>query len=152
MTHVPMPAVVRLETICDMREGGSDPGTMSVSARHEAVLDDGRRVLLLDGRGWTASVRTADYGAGGTARTQAEDDIWASTTVEEIERTARVVVGADEAYGDRTQAEMDAGHRRHLVEILARAGIVVDARELARLPHEVVLGARLRDRLRPSAP
>jgi len=29
---------------------------MSVSVRHEAVLMDGRRLLLLDDRGWSSSL------------------------------------------------------------------------------------------------
>jgi hypothetical protein len=45
---------------------------------------DGRRVLLLDDRGWSAS------GPPG---------IWAVTSVEEIVDMARTVVGPDEPFG-----------------------------------------------------
>jgi hypothetical protein len=48
-------AVTRLVTFVDLREGVGDARQLSVSARHEAELPDGRRVLLLDDRGWTAS-------------------------------------------------------------------------------------------------
>lgn len=34
------------------REGVDDPHEMSLSASHLAVLDDGRRLTLLDDRGW----------------------------------------------------------------------------------------------------
>ena len=51
---------------------------MSVSARHEALLVDGRRVLLLDDLGWTCSGNVPD--------------VWAATSVEDIEETARFVI------------------------------------------------------------
>jgi hypothetical protein len=44
-------AVVRFVTVVDVRDVEADAHTMSISARHEAVLADGRRVLLLDVRG-----------------------------------------------------------------------------------------------------
>ncbi|WP_221935283.1 hypothetical protein [Janibacter cremeus] len=59
-----------------------------------AVLADGHRVTLLDDRGWSC---------GG-------DDIWRRTSVEEIQETARVVVGPDEAYGRHSQADIAADH------------------------------------------
>lgn len=62
-----MPHVVRIATLADVREH-PDARSISVSARMEAVLDDGRRLLLLDDRGWTSSLR----GAGAD-----EADIWA---------------------------------------------------------------------------
>lgn len=138
---------VALVTACDVREAGGDRRTMSVTARHEALLDDGRRVLLLDGRGWTASLRTARLGAEAAHAPDSAADAWETTSVEEIERTAQAVVGPDEPYGDRSQRDMEAGHWRHLAGILARAGIAADARDLERLPHEVVLSERLRARL-----
>ena len=58
----------------------SDARGMSVSARHEAGLVDGRsRVLLLDHRGWSSWANVPD--------------IWAVTSVEDIEEEARMVVG-----------------------------------------------------------
>jgi len=50
-----MSAVTRLVTFVDLAEGVGDTRQMSFSARHEAVLLDGRRVLLLDDRGWSWS-------------------------------------------------------------------------------------------------
>lgn len=127
--------VARLVTFAEVREDGSDERQMSISARHEAVLQDGRRLLLLDDRGWTTSVRGAD-------------DIWAVTSVEEIESEARMVVGPDEPFEGRTQADMEADHWAYLAEILRAQGVVVEAKELRELPHEVVLGERLLARLR----
>jgi hypothetical protein len=102
---------------------------MSVSARHEALLVDGRRVLLLDDRGWSSSGNVPD--------------IWAVTSAEDIEETARFVVGPDEPFAGRSQEDMEADHWASLSEILRRHGVVVDARELKRLPHDVVLSERL---------
>ena len=120
-----------------MRETG-DRRSMSVSARHEAVLDDGSRVPLLDDRGWTGRLR----GAGADAM-----DAWALQTEDEIAKTARDVVGPDEPYGDRSYADMAAGHWDTLAGTLRAQGLIVEPAELARLPHDVVLSDRLRARL-----
>jgi hypothetical protein len=155
-----MAAVARLVTLVDIRDDSTeDPRTsaapnpsqavrrtgwaavdrpstrnegarqMSVSARHEALLVDGGRVLLLDDRGWTASGNVPD--------------IWAVTSVEDIEETARFVVGPDEPFAGLSQEDMEADHWASLSDVLRRQGVVVDARELQRLPHDVVLGERL---------
>jgi hypothetical protein len=129
--------VVRLETLVDTRETG-ERRSMSVSARHEAVLDDASRVLLLDDRGWTGSLR----GAG--AETM---DAWALQTEDEIAKTARDVVGPDEPYGDRSSEDMAAGHWDTLAGTLRAQGVIVEAADLRRLPHDVVLSDRLRARL-----
>lgn len=130
-----MPTVARLVTLVDVRDAGSSR-QMSVSARHEAELVDGRRLLLLDDRGWSESVVGPD-----------EFDVWAVTSVEEIEETARMVVGPDEPFGGRSQQDMEADHWTYLAGILQRQGVIVDALELRALPHEVVLSERLRARV-----
>ena len=132
-----MPDVRRLETVADLQRAENDRD-LSVSARLDAVLADGRRIVLLDGRGWTESLR----GSG------ADDmDIWATSSEAELAETARVVVGPDEAYGGRSQSEMDAGHWTTLAETLAAHGVDASADDLRRLPHDVVLSERLRARL-----
>lgn len=105
---------------------------MSLSARHEAVLVDGRRVLLLDDRGWSASGRP---------------NIWAVTSVEDIEETARVVVGPDEPFDGRSQEDMERDHWAYLTGVLRQQGVLVDASTLTRLPHDVVLSERLLARI-----
>src|SRR3954471_7483231 len=47
--------VARLVTFADLDGDPADARELSVSARLEAELGDGRRLVLLDGRGWTAS-------------------------------------------------------------------------------------------------
>jgi hypothetical protein len=160
-----MQRVVRLETIADVGEDGAGmadssrplpgdvrgwaeapPGTgevdarrVAVSVRHEAVMDDGSRLLLLDDRRWTEEAR----GAGANEI----DDLWALTPERDIVETARAVVGPDEPFGGRSQDDMEAGHWNALAENLRAQGVVADAGLLRRLPHDVVLSDRLRARL-----
>lgn len=134
----PMPAVRRLVTVADLRER-ADPREMSVTARHEAELDDGRRVVLLDDRGWTSALR----GAGVDETT----DAWRFASEREIAETARVVVGPDEPFDGRTQDDMERDHWAWLAGKLAAAGVAADPAELRRLPHDVVLSEGLRARL-----
>ena len=138
-------ALLTLVDIDDSDDDGPDARRMSVRARHEAVLEDGRRVVLLDDRGWTGAISAAwtdDASLPG---------IWAVETVEELERTARVVVGPDEPGPGGTQAEMEAGHWETLAGILRAQGVEVEAAELRELPHDVELSTRLRDRVARAA-
>jgi hypothetical protein len=143
-----MAAVTRLVTLVDVNDENSDAHQMSVSARHEAVLTDGRRVVLLDDRGWTSAALTASWGEvpdGGSRRDQL--DTWALTSVEDIEETARVVVGPDEPADGYSQEEMEAGHWAYMADVLRQQGVVVRSVELKRLPHDVVLSERLLARI-----
>jgi hypothetical protein len=136
-----MTPVARLVTWVDVDDRSAHPGQVSISARHEAVLVDGRCVLLLADRGWSSSLLTAG-GDAGSARAAAPD-IWASMSVEEIDETARVVVGPDEPASGRSQEDAEADHWSYLDDILGQNGVVADAVELRRLPHDVVLSERL---------
>jgi hypothetical protein len=129
-----MAAVRRLLTFVDVDDAADlDARTMSVTARHDAVLDDGRRVVLLDDRGWTSGGGPPD--AGGP---------WAFETAEGMERTARTVVGPDGPFGARSQADMEADHWAALARVLRGYGIEVAAADLKALPHDVELSARVR--------
>jgi hypothetical protein len=143
-----MAAVTHLVTLVDLRDEAADPRQMSVSARHEAVLADGRRLLLLDDRGWTSAALRASWGEvreGDVRREQL--DSWALTSVEEIEETARVVVGPDEPPDGCSQEDSEVAHWASLAGVLRQQGVVVDPMELNRLPHEVVLSERLLARI-----
>lgn len=120
--------VTRLATFVEVDDTVADPRQVSVASRHETVLTSGGRVLLLGDRGWSAS---------------GDPNIWAMTSVEEIADTARTVVGPDEPFGGRSQKAMEADHWAGLAAVLQRHGVDADARELGRLPHDVVLGERL---------
>lgn len=126
--HPGVSHVARLATVVDV----DDDDRMSFSALHLAVLDDERRLTLLDDRGWTVS---------GPA------NLWQCTTAEEIAADARMVVGPDEAYGDHTQADMAAEHWTSLADSLRQHGVLISGLELSRLPHDVELSKRVRRRL-----
>jgi hypothetical protein len=149
-----MSAVTRLVTFVDLAEGVGDTRQTSFSARHEAVLLDGRRVLLLDDRGWTWSSHIAflagDPSDRGSTREQ-PPDIWATTSVEDIEQTARMVVGPDEPSEGFSHEDAEQGHWAYLSDVLRQHDVVVDALELRRLPHDVVLSDGLLARLGGSA-
>jgi hypothetical protein len=142
-----MAAVTRLVTLVDLNAENSDAHQMSVSALHEAVLEDGRRVLLLDDRGWTASALRASWGEADSESRPEQLDTWAPTSVEDVEATARVVVGPDEPPEGRSQEDAEADHWAYLADMLRQQGVVVDALELKRLPHDVVLSERLLARI-----
>ena len=133
-----MAHVVRLVTLADVNEDG-DARRLSVSARHEAVLDDGRRMLLLDDRGWSETV--------GGAGAHEVADIWALTSEQDIAETARVVVGPDEPFDGRSQDDMDTDHWNALANHLRALGVDVDAGELKQVPHDVVPSEPLLARL-----
>jgi hypothetical protein len=134
-----MAAVARLVTLVDADD---DPaGAIGLSARHEAVLVDGRRVLLLDDRGWSWGP-PRPYG-GASVGDASVGDAQGGLSVEDIEKTARMVVGPDEPFEGGSQADAEAAHWAHLTEILRQEGVSVDPAELRRLPHDVVLGERL---------
>lgn len=131
-----MTAVARLVTVVDLdgaaAPGARNPRVMSVSALHLAVLDDGRRLLLLDDRGWSM---------------HGQPDIWRDTSVDEITTTARVVVGPDEPFDDHTRADMAADHWAVLAATLRQRDVLVGGPELSRLPHDVELSEQLLLRL-----
>lgn len=118
--------MTRLVTFADVDDQADDQ--ISVSARHEVELADGSRVLLLNDRGWSAS---------------GPPNIWAATSVEDIQETTRAVVGPDEPFGDRSQEDMEADHWASVQQIAQRQGVVMDAAEFRQLPHDVVLSPRL---------
>jgi hypothetical protein len=141
-----MTAVMRLVTFVEVRDDAADARQMSVSARHEAVLADGRHLLLLEDRGWTSSqaiFRLEGGACDASSWGQDVPNIWAMTSVEEIENTARMVVGPDEPFDGRSQEDMEAAHWVFLAEVLRQQGVIVAPAELRRLPHDVVLGERL---------
>jgi hypothetical protein len=137
-----MTAVARLVTTVDLRAHPAGAAHASISARHEAVLADGRHVLVLDDRGWSFTAHRAGTGDGGTTL-----DPWVATALEEIEFTARAVVGPDEPRPGESQEDAATAHWAYLADLLAQRGVQVEPQELARLPHDVVVGELLRARI-----
>ncbi|MGH3762646.1 hypothetical protein [Actinophytocola sp.] len=122
-----MTAVTRLVTFVDVDDELAD--TVSVSARHEAELADGGRVPLLDDRGW------------GTTQG------WAAASADDMRETARMVVGPDEPDEGGSREDMAAAHWACLSRVAQRQGVAVDAAELRRLRHDVVLSRRVLERI-----
>ncbi|MGV9387258.1 hypothetical protein ACWDRB_66590 [Nonomuraea sp. NPDC003707] len=114
-------------TFVDVDNQAAD--TISVSARHEAELVDGTRVLLLNDRGWGSS------------------QSWTATSIADVQETTRAVVGPDEPFGGRSQDDMEADHWASLQQIAQRQGVMVDATTLRQLPHDVVLSQQVLARI-----
>jgi hypothetical protein len=149
-----MAPVTRLLTFVDIddaNDDGPDARSMSVVTRHEAVLADTRRVVLLDDRGWggTLGVVWTDTPSAEDRRRHERElpGIWASETVEHMKRTARDVVGPDEPFEGRSEADMEARHWEALAQILREQGVEVEAAELRGLPHDVELSDRVHARI-----
>ncbi len=136
--------LARLVTFVDVDDVSDSQ--LSFSARHDALLTDGRRIVLLDDRGWSQS-RILVFSKGEVPPPAEPSSPWEGVTRARIEENARIVVGPDAAYAAYTQDEMDDAHWRHLSGALAEHGVQVDADELAALPHQVELSDRLVIRL-----
>ena len=127
-----MTALLRLVTSAEL---GNDPAwdsQVDVQVRHELELADGRRVLLLN-----------DQGYGSTCA-------WNKTTLAEVDFQVRTVVGPDEPFDDLTAGYMEATHWESLAAVAQQQGVPVEAVELQRLRHDVVIKEsvrRLVDRL-----
>jgi hypothetical protein len=150
-----MAVVARLVTFVDLNDRndpGPDARSFSVSARLEAVLANGRRVVLLDDRGWVERLNVAWDHEPSEQECRAADEwlsrgAWAYQTVEEMKRTAHFVVGPDEPFSGRTHAEEEAAHWDALARALQQQGVAVEGAELKALPHDVELSDRVLGRV-----
>lgn len=126
----------RLVTSIDINEAAgpefNPDRRMSISALHELELAGGRRVILLDDRGWSSS---------------GPRDIWSYESLEGLTETARAVVGPDEPPEGRSYEDEAAMHWAHLAANARAQGVMIEAYELARLPHEVEVSLEIRARL-----
>lgn len=135
-----MAAVARLITLTDVDDWPGRPaGQVSFTAILEAELVDGRRLVILDDRGWSEGLRVA----GGIV----PEDQWRAVSRQDIEETARTVVGPDEPVGGASQEDAARMYWAFLAARLQALGVAAAADELRALPHVVVLGDRLRERL-----
>jgi hypothetical protein len=126
-TFALMGEVELLVTVVDFDD--RDTRGRSVCARHEAVLSDGRRFVLLDDRGWGSSAPIDER------------------TTQEVEDTAKMVVGPDGPGLGQTLEQAAAAHWVLLERKLQDAGVKVEEGELRALPHDVEMSDRLRSRL-----
>jgi hypothetical protein len=127
-------AVVELRADCDLddpEQYSASPGGTSFRVVEYAVLSDGRRVTLLDDRGWTQW--SHGLGAAEARQLRAED----------VRRDVLNVVLPDNAETTGEDHEWD-----HFVERLRDAGVDVPRDQLRRLPYRIVFGDRLQAELR----
>jgi hypothetical protein len=129
--------MVRVERWLVLADSADDPSTRqsSVSVRLDALLDDGRRLTVLDGRGWDS--RHSD-----------DSPVWPQESADGVQDAALTVIGPDRPVLGETAEEVEAWHWRHLAEILAAQGVDSDPDALAALPSEVELSPRIRVLLR----
>jgi hypothetical protein len=118
-------STARLVTYASLRELASS--AYSVNLQHVACLPDGREILLLDDRGFSAS---ATFGIG--------------LTRDEVELAARTCVGPDEPVDQQTQEQVEEWHWTFIAERLRGAGVTISIDELRHLEHDVVLDDGLR--------
>ncbi len=126
----------RLITSIDINEAAgaefNNDHRSSISALHELELADGRRLTLLDDRGWSTS---------------GPSDIWSYESLGGLAQTARMVVGPDEPPEGRSYEEEAALHWAYLAGIAQEHGVSIEAGELAALPHDLDVSPAIRARL-----
>ena len=125
-----MGSVSRFLTFADVDD--RDPRALSISARLVAEVADRRHIVLLDDRGWSSSNGVAGQ------------------TAEEVEQTARMVVGPDEPRGDWTRAQMESNHWATLEQKLRGAEVDIAGTDMRTLVNDVEISDRLRRLLKPT--
>lgn len=130
----------RLLTSIDIDEPAGTPRDadreMSISALLELELASGRRVTLLDDRGWGSS---------------GPSNIWARTSLEDLVDTARTVVGPDEPPDRVSYEEADARYWARMAAIAQAKGVRIEAGDLPALPHDVDISQEIRARVARAA-
>lgn len=128
--------VVGLGAICDLRPQCSDvSGGQSFSVSEFAKLEDGRRVILHDARGFTLGSRSSGESGSDVTR---EDETLVSLTRDVL----NVVLPDDDDRGE--------GHPwSWLADLAAANGLNVTAEDLRGLPYEVTFTEKVRRWLGP---
>lgn len=129
--------VVGLGAICDLRPPRSDQaGSQSFSVSEFVALEDGRRVILHEDRGFTVGLRSTGKSDPG--------DLREHETLESLTRDVLNTVLPD----DEEPAE---DHPYSWLADLARArGLNVTADDLRSLPYEVIFTDKVRRWLSPA--
>jgi hypothetical protein len=122
-----MSEVERLVTVVDLDD--RNPGGHSARAHLYAALRSGKRIVLLDDRGWSGSAAIDEE------------------TLQEVADTARMVVGPDGPGPGETVEQMEACYWQLLVSKLHDGGFDAEAGDLTGLAHDVEISERLRSRL-----
>jgi hypothetical protein len=127
------PVVVELRADCELVDPDDytgSPGGTSFRVVEYAVLSDGRRITLLDDRGWTQWCIGQEAAPAPPLR------------AEDVRQNALNVVLPDDAETSGEDHEW-----AWFVERLRAAGVHTDRDELRGLPYDVVFGERLQAEL-----
>ena len=127
--------LISLGASCDLVAEDETERTLSFQVEEYALLAGGRRITLLDDRGWSST-----FSGGDGSETH-----WDHLTAVSIERDVLNVVLPDDA------EETGETHEwQWFVERLRDAGVEATVDDLMGLPYSVVLSPRLRARLQSS--
>jgi len=124
---------VGIGAICDLRPGRSDEASQSFSVSEFVTLEDGRRVILHEARGFTIG-----WGGSGSG------DVREHESLESMTRNVLNVVLPDD------DESADAHPWSWLADLARARGLSVTADDLRRLPYEVVFTDDLRRWLAPA--
>ncbi len=120
--------VVGLGAICDLSGTSEDGRAVSYSVSEFALLEDGRKIILRDGLGFTIG-----WGAG----VSSVSEVWRDETPESITRDVlNTVLPDDDDTGEDHPWEW-------LAELARGRGLMVTAGDLRGLPYEVELTDRV---------
>jgi hypothetical protein len=147
---------LRLVTFAEL-DGDEAARQPSVHARLELELSGGRRVTVLDDRGWGWSVgvySSEPLDPAELERQRQELDPWSGWTEEDIAEMAQEVVGedSDEPSDGQTVEASRAQYWSYLADLVHERGIEIRPDALRALPREVELGERIRARIARAAP
>ncbi len=147
---------VRLVTLVEI-DGDENARQPSVRARLDLKLSGGRRVTVLDDRGWSwsAGVYSSEpIDAADLERRRRELDPWSGWSEQDIAEMALEIVGedSDDPSEGQTVEESRAEYWSYLAGLLRERGIDVAPGVLQALPREVELGERIRARIARAAP
>jgi len=136
----PVHKATRLLTSIEIDEPATTPRDadheMSLSAVLELELASGRRVTLLDDRGWSSS---------------GPSNIWAYTSLTDLADTARTVVGPDEPHDGEPDEDAEQGYWAQMAANARAQGVHIDPGDLAALPHDVDISRDIRARVARAA-
>jgi hypothetical protein len=122
--------VVGLGAVCDLLPPGPDPRDQAFAVSEFVTLEDGRRVLLHEDRGFTMGVRS-------TGEAKPPDVHW-SLTLEQLTKDVLTVVLPDD------DGDPEPHPWAWLAELARSRGVDVSADELRALPYDVVFSDELR--------
>ena len=147
---------VRLVTFVEI-EGDDDARQPSVRARLDLELSGGRRVTVLDDRGWSWSAglySSEPINAAELEPRRRELDAWSGWSAQDIGEMALEIVGedSDDPSEGQTVEESRAEYWSYLAGLLRERGTDVAPEVLRTLPREVELGERIRARIARAAP